>query len=266
MKSAEAGYEWIELGPYGYLPKDGNELESELDNRNLRVSGTFIMDNFYDPLQWPRVERKFFSTCEILSKLGAPFLIIIPNLYTDPKTNQLLQTTQLNKTQWKQFLKTIHHMGKIAKETFSLQTVFHPHAGTCVEHLSQIEFFLAEVDPDTISICLDTGHLVYQGGEPLHFFQKHYQRIPYIHLKNISQQIQKNVDTQNLPFRQAVAQGIFFEPDQGIINFRTLIDSLKAKKFNGFCIVEQDMYPVSFEKPLPIANRTKKYFHELGIG
>ena len=34
---AEAGYEWIELGPYGYLAKDPAELTDQLDSHNLSV-------------------------------------------------------------------------------------------------------------------------------------------------------------------------------------------------------------------------------------
>ena len=36
-----AGYEWTELGPYGYLPTDLSTLREELDRRHLKVSGSF---------------------------------------------------------------------------------------------------------------------------------------------------------------------------------------------------------------------------------
>ena len=38
---AEAGYEWIELGPYGYFPQDLNVLRRQLSRRNLKATGTF---------------------------------------------------------------------------------------------------------------------------------------------------------------------------------------------------------------------------------
>ena len=34
---AEAGYEWIELGPYGYLPSDAVKLSEQLDEYGLGV-------------------------------------------------------------------------------------------------------------------------------------------------------------------------------------------------------------------------------------
>ena len=35
----EAGYEWIELGPYGYLPSDPAELQDQLDAHGLHGAG-----------------------------------------------------------------------------------------------------------------------------------------------------------------------------------------------------------------------------------
>lgn len=47
---AEAGYEWTELGPYGYLPTDLPTLRAELEKRNLKVAATFALANLEDPL------------------------------------------------------------------------------------------------------------------------------------------------------------------------------------------------------------------------
>ena len=39
---AEAGYEWTELGPFGYLPTDPKILKQEVDKRGLKVTGSFV--------------------------------------------------------------------------------------------------------------------------------------------------------------------------------------------------------------------------------
>ena len=36
---SEVGYQWLELGPYGYLPTDPGRLGDELGRRRLRVAG-----------------------------------------------------------------------------------------------------------------------------------------------------------------------------------------------------------------------------------
>ena len=52
----EAGYEWIELGPYGSLPTDPSVLKRALQQRNLRVSGTFIMGHIEQPETFARMQ------------------------------------------------------------------------------------------------------------------------------------------------------------------------------------------------------------------
>ena len=67
---AEAGYEWIELGPYGYFPQDLNVLRRQLSRRNLKVTGTFLMAHLEDPEAWPGLESQLLEVGELLAGLG----------------------------------------------------------------------------------------------------------------------------------------------------------------------------------------------------
>ena len=40
---AEAGYEWIEIGAFGYLSTDPAKLSDDLGSRRLRVSGILTL-------------------------------------------------------------------------------------------------------------------------------------------------------------------------------------------------------------------------------
>ena len=53
----QAGYEWTELGPYGYLPTDVPTLRRELERRGLKVSASVVMANLEEPSSWREVER-----------------------------------------------------------------------------------------------------------------------------------------------------------------------------------------------------------------
>ena len=70
---AEAGYEWIELGPYGYLPADIDRLKRELDGRNLRVTSAFAMGNLEDPGRWTELEQQVEGAGELLAATGAGY-------------------------------------------------------------------------------------------------------------------------------------------------------------------------------------------------
>jgi inosose dehydratase len=96
--------------------------------------------------------------------------------------------------------------------------------------------------------------------------RRHHARIPYLHLKSVDRDIMKRVWTERLPTVTAVGLGVFCEPSQGMVDFLALRDVLREINFDGWAIVEQDMYPAPFDKPLPIAKRTHTYLHEIGLG
>ena len=262
----EAGYEWTELGPHGYLPTDFDTLKNELDKRNLKVCGSFAMEFLDDYEHWPSLEKQVIGTGENLAKLNAKYLVLIDNTYTNLFTGKPNKPETLDDDGWKRLIDTTHRVAGIAKEKFGLTLVFHPHAETHVEYEYQIERFLADTDKDLIYICLDVGHHAYRKGDPVSFMRQHYDRIPYLHLKSIDADLQKKVEKENIPFAEAVGMDMFCEPFKGVVDFIAFRDLLKEIDYEGFGVVEQDLYPAPFDKPLPIARRTRKYLKEIGIG
>jgi len=263
---AEAGYEWTELGPYGYLPTDLSTLEIELSTRGLKASGTFAMGHLEDDAAWPNLEKQILGAGESLSYLGAQFLILIDDTYTNLWTGEATASNSLDNDDWKKLIDRVHHVTDLVRTRFDLQVVFHPHAETHVEYEDQIEFLLDQTDPDRVFFCLDTGHHAYRGGDPVEFLRRHHKRIPYLHLKSVEPKLQKKVADEKIPFAHAVGMDLFCEPSQGIVNFPALTQVLRDIDFNGYAIVEQDLYPAPFDKPLPIARRTREYLRSIGIG
>ncbi|RIK38163.1 MAG: hypothetical protein DCC55_22080 [Chloroflexi bacterium] len=263
---AEAGYEWTELGPYGYLPTDLPTLRAELDKRRLKVAATFAMGNLENPTAWPALEQQVLGAGELLAALGAKYLVLIDDSYTDLFTGELLAPRQLAGDAWQRLIDTTHKVADIAQDQFGLTLVFHPHAETHVEYETQIEAFLAQTDPARVSLCLDTGHHAYRGGDPVSFIRRYHQRIPYLHLKSVDREVQTKVEAEQIPFAKAVQADMFVEPSQGAVDFLAFRDVLREIDFNGWAIVEQDMYPAPFDKPLPIAKRTRAYLRQIGIG
>ena len=262
----EAGYEWTELGPYGYLPTDLPTLRRELNSRGLKVSGTFAMANVEEASLWGELERQVLGAGERLAALDAKYLVLIDDTYTDLFTGEAIAPKRLDENMWGRLIETTHRVADIARDRFGLQLVFHPHAETHVEYEDQIETFLEQTDPDRVSICFDTGHHAYRGGDPINFMRRHHGRIPYLHLKSIDPDVQKRVEAERIPFAEAVKMDMFVEPSKGAVDFLAFRDMLQEIDYNGYAIVEQDMYPAPFDKPLPIAKRTRAYLREIGIG
>ena len=262
----EAGYEWTELGPYGYLPTDLPTLRRELSSRGLKVTGTFAMANVEEASLWGELERQVLGAGERLAALDAKYLVLIDDTYTDLFTGEAIAPKRLDENMWGRLIETTHRVADIARDRFGLQLVFHPHAETHVEYEDQIETFLEQTDPDRVSICFDTGHHAYRGGDPINFMRRHHGRIPYLHLKSIDPDVQKRVEAERIPFAEAVKMDMFVEPSKGAVDFLAFRDMLQEIDYNGYAIVEQDMYPAPFDKPLPIAKRTRAYLREIGIG
>jgi len=262
----EAGYEHTELGPYGYLPTDLAVLRSELGKRGLKVTGSFVLGDLANPARWPELERQLRGWGPNLKALGAGFLVLIDDVYTDLFTGERLGPTRLDPVGFQRLVGTTRRIAEIAKSDYGLTLVFHPHAETHVQYEDQIEALLDATEPELISLLLDTGHHAYCGGDPVAFMKKHHARIPYLHLKSVDGEISARVAAENIPFAKAVAMDMFVEPSRGKVDFPAFRDVLREIDYVGYGIVEQDMFPAPLDKPLPIAKRTRAYLREIGLG
>ena len=263
---AEAGYKWIELGPYGYLPTHLDTLRGELDRRGLKVSGTFLMAHLEDPEAWPGLERDLLGAGELLQGLDAKFLVLIDDLHTDWFTGERIKPERLDEDAWKRLIATTHRVAAIAREKFGLQLAYHSSPDSHVAFEDQIERLIEETDPELVCIGQDIGHLAYRGVDPVDFVRRHHKRIPYLHLKSVDPELREKVVAQEIPFIHAVEMGMFCELSRGLVDYIAFRDMLKEIQFDGWAVVEQDMYPAPFDKPLPIAKRNREYLREIGIG
>jgi inosose dehydratase len=145
--------------------------------------------------------------------------------------------------------------------------VFHPHADSHVGTQAQIERFLEDTDPASVSLCLDTGHVAYYQGDNLALIRDHPDRIGYLHMKQADPAVVEQVRAEDLWFAEAVRRGVMCEPPKGEPEVEALLDAVD-RHLDGelFMIVEQDLYPCDPGDPLPIATRTCKYLRQLGVG
>jgi len=265
----EAGYEWIELGSYGYLPTEGGRLNAELRARSLRIAAghtrTFLDLTTADA--WPEIERQATELGTLLAEGGANYFMVLPASYRDPVTGAAMGTDRLSPDAHGYLVDNLHRLAAFVQSRFCLHIVFHPHIETPIEYEDQIDTLLAATDPALVSLCLDTGHCAYRAGDPVAFMRRHHARIPYLHLKDLNPSVHRAVQESGLSFGEAVKRSVFCEPPTGALNFPALREVLHDVHFNGVVIVEQGMYPLaSFDIPLPIARRTRAYLRTVGIG
>lgn len=263
----KAGYVWTELGPQGFLPQDPSRLRDELASRGLRVCGGTVFAGLHrgaDALE--EAIEAFSREARLLREVGATYLIHLPEQYTDMHTGAATESADLDPEQWKNLVTGTNELGRVMREEFGVHLVFHPHVDTHVDTQERIERFLRDTDPQFVNLCLDTGHIAYCRGNNVEIVERFPERITYVHLKQVDPQVRDRAVAERMPLSDSVKLGVMVEPPYGEPDMPPLLAALAALDRDIFCVIEQDLYPVEPDVPLPIAARTAGYFVACGLG
>jgi inosose dehydratase len=261
---AEAGYQGIELGPWGYLPNEYEKLKEELEKRHLKLTATTLVGDLTSNSKTEEMIQELDKMAKLQLKFeSAKYIVLIDDCCTDLFTGEMVRTQYLNDTEWEKFIQNILKIQDYAKSNYGLEVVFHPHAESHVETEEQIERLLNDTD---INLCFDTGHHAYADGDPVAFMRKFHARIPYLHIKSCDLKVKERMKEENWSFAKAVKEDVMCEPELGAVNFEAFVQVLEKVNFTGWAIVEQDMYPAPLDKPFPIAKRTREYLTKIGMG
>lgn len=239
-----AGYTGTELGPYGYFPTDAKVLGESLKSRKLSMLSSFVPVPIADPQAKEKVIQHVRRVGELLSALGAKFLVLSDQ--QTPKRRGIAGRVpidgreSLTSEQWK-------HVGAVVAEVeraaanFGLGLVFHPHVATYVETPLEVERFFDSVRSTQIGLCLDTGHCVYGGGDPADEARKYRSLLRYVHIKDINANVLGGARRDHFDFEQAVGTGIFSPIGDGCIDFEGFLRLLGENEYSGWMVVEQDV-------------------------
>ena len=261
-----SGYSWIELGPYGYLPTEPEQLRDELGSRDLQLSGGAVFAGLH---RGAEALKQAVADCrqeaEQLTALGAEHLILLPEGYTDLDGN-LTQPKELDADQWRSLTSGMSELAGLLRDEHGLQLDFHPHADSHVGTEAEIVRFLQDTDPEVVQLCLDTGHVAYYHGDNLAIVRAFPERMGYVHLKQVDPDVLQQVEDEGLWFAEAVRRGVMVEPPLGLPEMPPLLAELDELGVPLFGIVEQDLFPCETDVPFPIAERTRQYFNACGVG
>ncbi|MFB9375932.1 TIM barrel protein [Kineococcus gynurae] len=264
---ARVGYRWTELGPQGFLPQDPARLQDELAARELTVSGGTVFAGLHRGAEaLAEAKETFGREARLLAAVGAKYLVHLPEQYTDMHSGAATEGADLDAEQWNNLVTGTDELGRYVHEQFGVELVFHPHVDTHVDTQDRIERFLTDTDPEFVNLCLDTGHIAYCEGDNLQIIERFGERVTYVHLKSVDPAVRARALAENLPLSEAVKLGVMCEPAYGEPPMPALLDALAGLDRDIFTVIEQDLYPVAPDVPLPIAARTAGYFTACGVG
>lgn len=162
---AEAGYQAIELGPYGYLPTDPAELREVLEQYDLSVLAGTVFSKLHHADTWDFTWQQVTDVAALTQAMGGQHIVVIPDVWRDHKTGAPKESPTLTDEQWGLLTSQHDELGRRIGEEYGLRVQFHSHADSHVGYQPEIERFLESTNPDYVNLCLDTGHVAYYGGD-----------------------------------------------------------------------------------------------------
>ena len=239
-ETREAGYTGTELG--GKFPKDKETLGKVLAEHDLKlVSGWFsglLLNNTLEN-ELERVKPQL----ELFAALEAPVLVY-------GETYQTVQNRQHEPLASKpvfadsEFTAYGERLTGLADYCASqgVQLTFHHHMGTGVETERELDLTMANTG-ESVGLLIDTGHLLFAGGDILAVIERHGHRVNHVHAKDIHSEVLDAVDREKDSFLDCVLRGVFTVPGDGMIDYHAVLQALADKEFQGWVIVEAEQDP-----------------------
>jgi len=226
----EVGLAATEFGPDGFLPDAPQDKADVLAAAGLRAVGQFVPvvlhDADTDPLPVVEVAMEALvaaraSTVVVAAATGAAGYDERP---------------VLDDGQWATLLHNLDRISAAAADHGLLATL-HPHVGTMVETGPEADRVL---DGSSIALCLDTGHLLIGGGDPVRVAVDHPDRIGHVHLKDVRRDLADRVRRAELTYTEGVAQGMYVPLGAGDVDVAAIVQALEGSGYGGWYVLEQD--------------------------
>jgi inosose dehydratase len=226
----EAGLTATELGPDGFLPADTAELTAMLAGYGLSCVGGFVPvllhDTGHDPMD------ELAGPLESLVAAGADVVVLAAATGAEGYDSR----PELDDDQWATVFANLDRIGQIVASR-GLTATLHPHVGTMVETRDDVDRVLAG---SSIPLCLDTGHLLIGGTDPLELTLQVPERIKHAHLKDVNLELAAKVQSGELTYTEAVAAGMYVPLGAGDVDIAGIVKTLEDNGYDGWYVMEQD--------------------------
>jgi inosose dehydratase len=267
---AATGYAGTELGPPDYLPADPVALKRELSARNLALVGAFCPVRFHDAAAAPQSLDQALTFARFLADAGCEFLVAADAGSDERRAiaGRVPPEAILPPEAWQRFGDSLAELARRAAP-LGVKVVFHPHAGTHVETLAEIDALFSRLPADAVGLCLDTGHVAYGGGDPVAVCRQYVDRVWHVHTKDVRQDVLDRARREHLAYEDAVGQGVFAPLGEGIVDFPAIVSTLESAGYQGWYVLEQDIRlgpPWPEQDPRANAEQSAHYLRRLIAG
>ena len=250
---AAAGYEGVDLGPPGYLG-GVSEIGARLLAHGLGLAGGWVALRFTDPAGFSQDLGALESALDVfLAGTRDGYPAPRPTLadagsalrQANPGRGADLPEIRVADADWPGFAGRVQTAVDRVRAR-GLEPTFHHHACTYVEAPVEIERLLDLTD---VGLCLDTGHLLLGGGDPLDAWHRWRSRINHLHLKDCHLDVLRDCIREGAPMREVWSRGVFCALGEGDLDLDGLLAAITGSAYHGWLVVEQDLIPGASTRP-----------------
>jgi inosose dehydratase len=220
-----------EFGPPGFLAADPTARVEQLRAHGMTSLGGFLPvllhDTTSDPL--PSVDR-FVDEC-----VASGADVVVLAAYTGVPGYD--DRPVLDDAGWSTLLANLDRVAERARAR-GMTASLHPHVGTMVERPEEVDRVLTG---SSEGLCVDTGHLELGGSDAVALTVANASRVNHVHLKDVDKALTERVVAGELPFGEAVREGIFRPLGRGDIDIPALVAALEGAGYPGWYVLEQDV-------------------------
>jgi inosose dehydratase len=236
----EIGFSGIEAG--GKFPKNSKELITKLEKENLKLCSGWYGAN----LLKNTVKEEIFimkNQLQLFKECSAPCMVVaeVSGSIQGQIKKPLSKRPVLNNDEWKILYKRVNEISKYMQDE-GVPLAYHHHMGTVVQSQEDTERLIDNTS-DTVKLLIDTGHMMFAGGDFAKVAKDYSSRLHHVHCKDIRKDVLNTALKNDLSFIDAFFAGAFTVPGDGCINYEHFLKILKDLNYEGWLVVEAEQDP-----------------------
>jgi inosose dehydratase len=141
-----------------------------------------------------------------------------------------------------------------------VRVAFHPHTATWVEAPTEVDALADRLRGTRAGLCLDVGHYLVGGGDPVEAIRRHGRLVTHVHAKDVDPSVLARLRAGELAgFGPAIRERLFIELGNGALDVAGVVAALDGIGFDGWIMVEQDSTWLEPAEAAAIGGRVLRY-------
>lgn len=261
----DMGYDATETGPPGYFAPNGPAAVESVARYGVKLIATFLPLRLDDSGGFEEDLGALDRTVEVLEATGGG-IVLLADMETPERARAAGNEERRRATAWdadtvERAAERLQRAADIVRGR-SLDVALHPHAATHIESGEETEQMLSRSD---IGLCIDTGHTIVGGGDPVALALRHAERLRHVHLKDVDGTVLGRLQRGEVDMDEAWPLGIFCEFGQGVVPIREFLALPEVRTLDGFGVIEQDRVAVTVDDMPAVRasdERNRRYVEE----